>query len=129
MTTKPELPDTVYDAHEVFESQLKPLLEKAHAIASEHQLPLVAYVQYGQEPHDDETSRAQIAAMVNIPGERAAPMFHAVGKAFTEPMDACLTMLRAFMGHKALLPADEDLSGSKDAVQALLGHAGQIGHA
>lgn len=119
-----------YDESAVFNSEVYPLLEKAHAICDKHGISMVAYCQYGQceDPDDASHTRASMAALVNIEGNKACPLIHAVALVAKSPEKASLAMIAATMGCHGIVEQEEDnkrRAASKDAVDALLSTLGQ----
>lgn len=125
----------IYDETEVFMKEIFPLMEQVHALCEKHDLPIVMYCQYGQEDDPDapdDRTRAAMSAMVGTPGERAAPMMHALALAMTDPSKAILSMVAALAGQVRVVDAatEEAARGkAKDAADALLKHFAKPGHA
>lgn len=101
--------ETQYDESKLFHDEIEPLLSRVHALCTEHDIPCVLFVQYGQEdnPDNNEETRCALSAMANMPGKRAVPTLHAVSRSFSEPhLAAALLMMMATHGNSRVEDCD-----------------------
>lgn len=121
-----------YDKTDLFNAEMKPLIDKLFAIAKEHEIGFVSICQYMSNPTTDGTEFG-IAQTTCLHGpEMTSPALVVASSALQNPKAAlaCALLLIAQDGgqrpddrqHMLQDGTDAELDGAKDAVASLLGH-------